>query len=64
MKQLEKMSLANAIGKLTRKEMSNIMAGSGEGKPCQRCYSAYDCGSGCNLCSGSKGRLGYCETYQ
>lgn len=29
MKKLEKMSLANIAGKLSRKEMKNIMAGSG-----------------------------------
>lgn len=31
MKELEKMSLATIAGKLTRKEMKNIMAGSGSG---------------------------------
>lgn len=34
MKKLEKMSLANIEGKLTRKEMKNIMADSGSGVGC------------------------------
>lgn len=51
MKKLEKMSLANMVSKLTRKEMKNIMAGSNSSKKCGRCDSAYDCGSGCNACS-------------
>jgi hypothetical protein len=42
MKKLEKMSLANVRSKLTRKEMSNIMAGSsGAGGGC------VDCGASC-----------------
>lgn len=50
------MSLATAQGKLSRKEMKNIMAGSYSGtdeskKKCGYCDSAYDCGSGCNACS-------------
>jgi len=46
MKKLEKMSLANAKSKLTRKEMSNIMAGSGGGQACTwRCKNGGASGS-------------------
>lgn len=53
---MQKMSLANAQGKLSRQEMKTIMAGSGvydeSKKGCGACSSAYDCGSGCNACDG------------
>lgn len=55
MKKLEKMSLANVKGKLSRKEMSNIMAGSGIG----------NCGtSRCSVYSGGSTSTGNCVGYQ
>lgn len=55
-----KMNLANLQGKLSRKEMRNIMAGSGGGGPCRySCTSDSDCGGGgeysCQKCSGLSG---------
>ena len=47
--QTAKMSLANIKGKLSRKEMKNIMAGSGSG--CLEEYS-YDCSSTAVCCTG------------
>ena len=51
---MQKMSLVTAQGKLSRKEMKNIMAGSysgtGNERKCGYCSSPYDCGSGCNAC--------------
>ncbi len=40
-----KMSLANIQGKLSRAEMKNIMAGSGEscGRTGDKCYNSDDC---------------------
>ena len=61
MKKLEKMSLATIAGKLTRKEMKNIMAGSGTA--CGSCSSAYDCSSKCgDACQTSNAGAGasYC----
>jgi hypothetical protein len=57
----QKMSLATVQGKLSRKEMKNIMAGSYSGtdesqRTCGSCSSAYDCKSTCNSC-----RAGACE---
>lgn len=50
------MSLATAQGKLSRKEMKTILAGTqvemDKPKGCGACSSAYDCGSGCNACDG------------
>jgi len=52
-----RMSLENIQGKLSRKEMRNIMAGSGDGSSCatyrcgaenKSCCSAYDICSGPN----------------
>lgn len=45
MKNLQKMSLENIEGKLSRKEMKNIMAGSGSGS-LKKC-----CWTGTNNCS-------------
>lgn len=54
MKKLEKMSLANIEGKLTRNEMKNIMAGSGYkccvGSNCSSCRD-YTPGQGIPYCS-------------
>jgi hypothetical protein len=64
MKKYEKMSFANVKSKLTRKEMSNIMAGSsGAAKTCGKCYSAYDCASNCSVCRGGNSGSGACEAY-
>ncbi|PRZ22918.1 hypothetical protein [Flavobacterium granuli] len=53
MKQIKKLSLSNLIGKLTRNKMRYVMAGSGDSaKKCGTCYSAYDCGSTCNMYTG------------
>ena len=41
---MKKLSLKNAEGMLSRKEMKNIMAGSGSGT----CASDKNCASGCN----------------
>jgi hypothetical protein len=61
---MKKISLKNIKDALTRDEMRTVMAGSGYGgKKCGRCYSAYDCGSGCDLCAGGHGGQGYCEKY-
>ncbi|MBL0736061.1 hypothetical protein JI750_04135 [Flavobacterium sp. GN10] len=55
MKKLEKMSLANIEGKLSRKEMKNVMAGSGFkcciGTNCSSCRE-YGGGAGIPVCSG------------
>jgi len=46
-----KMSLANLQGKMSRKEMKNIMAGSVGSMPCDhKCSSDSDCGSNCQRC--------------
>lgn len=46
--QTQKMSLANIQGKLSRAEMKNIMAGSGDGTGC---FSDADCPTKSRLCS-------------
>jgi len=56
MKKLEKMSLANIRNKLTRKEMSNIMAGSGSSQSFS-CTSDADCAKVCDR------REAYCANY-
>lgn len=40
-----KMSLENIQGKLSRSEMKNLMAGSGESIGCDACYSDSECSS-------------------
>jgi len=45
MKKLEKMSLANVKGKLSRKEMKNILGG-GSGATCASCNHGRDCATG------------------
>jgi NADP-dependent 3-hydroxy acid dehydrogenase YdfG len=52
---IQKMSLANIQGKLSRTEMKNIMAGSGSGctVKCVSCTTDADCAYGSNL---------YCES--
>lgn len=57
-KVLQKMSLENIQGKLSRKEMKNIMAGSGGGGGCMS-YSG--CSSGCiSTTNGINGTCSYC----
>ena len=58
--QIQKMSLANIQGKLTRAEMKNIMAGSGPGG--ESCNSSAFCRAGgdyCYSCSNTNG-FGVC----
>ncbi|HBK84217.1 MAG TPA: hypothetical protein DDZ41_11610 [Flavobacterium sp.] len=68
MKQLEKMSFTSAKSKLTRNEMSNIMAGSGDyggncKKSCEPCRFNSECCSGFSVsgfyppCGGDYGRV-------
>ena len=52
----QKMCLANIQGKLSRTEMKNIMAGSGDGDG--GCMSTGYCASG--SCRVRSGRIGYC----
>lgn len=51
-----KMSLENIRGKMSRKEMRNIMAGSGGGVCGSSCQTSSDCGQGgeytCSHCNG------------
>ncbi len=50
---MKKLSLKNAKSMLSRSEMKAINGGGPIGqKGCGACYSAYDCGSGCDACDG------------
>lgn len=58
-----KMSLANLEGKLSRKEMKGIMAGSGSGggKCADSCMGDTYCGSSCPNCHfGQYSEVGQC----
>ena len=59
MKELKKLSLSNMQGKLSRKEMKTIMAGSGSDSKCDgRCTDSSSCPSNCSLCY-----KGFCQSY-
>lgn len=61
---MKKISLKDVKNSLKRDEMRMIVGGCGSSKACGKCYSAYDCGSGCDLCSGGNGGAGSCSKYQ
>jgi|GEM_PF-2240619 len=59
-----KMSLENIQGKMSRKEMRNIMAGSGGGSSCYNWSGAY-CGANLNSpCTKTDGSSGKCGVRQ
>lgn len=58
MKQINKLSLSNVIGKLTRNEMRYVMAGSGA---FGSCVDNSSCASGEICCASRPGEKAYCQ---